>query len=184
MIFRHQFERPHDPPLFRFALFLCASLPLSWDYQHGFDVTWLFASGRAMSVDFSEWQKYKKLGESHEGVVPDIDLNGVPSLARKSVAKAAADAAAAALMPGGERPMIKRFHHDHDTMRIGIPTAHVIGKEDGYREQSYALLKLCNPALAVSMEHPGDHEVPRTAEVTRAIADVIQRTITRSEFVL
>lgn len=76
---------------------------------------------------------------------------------------------------------IRRFHSTIDTARIEIPTAHIYGRHDPYFSQSLELVNMCQSDLAMTFDHGGGHDIPRSAEVNEAIAGVIERTVTRSE---
>ncbi|KAK0510875.1 hypothetical protein JMJ35_006427 [Cladonia borealis] len=45
--------------------------------------------------------------------------------------------------------------------RIDIPTAHIMGRKDIYRDGAKSLLALCNPQKAKVYDHQGSHMFPR-----------------------
>ena len=47
------------------------------------------------------------------------------------------------------------------TARINIPTAHIMGRKDIFREGSKSLLALCDARKAKVYDHQGSHMVPR-----------------------
>ena len=74
-----------------------------------------------------------------------------------------------------------RMHGDTHPARINIPTAHVIGRSDAYREHSKVLLGLCNPREVKVYDHKGAHVVPRgqeaMADLTAALNWVVERAM-------
>ncbi|OCK83580.1 hypothetical protein K432DRAFT_290762 [Lepidopterella palustris CBS 459.81] len=73
---------------------------------------------------------------------------------------------------------VRRMHPQLDQARIDIPTADMYGKQDTeYYDQSKNLVKFCNPASCFTVEHPGGHEVPRSARLVRDVAGAIKKVV-------
>ena len=85
-----------------------------------------------------------------------------------------------ALASGKDSKPVKMCADTH-TARIRIPTAHVIGRSDAYREFSKALLGLCDPREVKVYDHKGAHVVPRgqeaMADLTAALNWVVDRAM-------
>lgn len=82
-----------------------------------------------------------------------------------------------------EKVGFTRLHPDNDTARIQIPTAHVMGKLDPYRSQSYKLKDLCCVNLTTIYEHPGGHEIPRTEDSSMKIENLIEKVAMRGNLI-
>ena len=86
----------------------------------------------------------------------------------------------AALASGKDTTPVK-MRADTHSARIQIPTAHVMGRGDAYREFSKALLGLCNPREVKVYDHKGSHVVPRGQEamedLTAALNSVVDRAM-------
>lgn len=85
-----------------------------------------------------------------------------------------------ALASGKDLRPVKMRAETHSA-RIQIPTAHVIGRSDAYREFSKAFIALCNPREAKVYDHKGAHIVPRGQEamedLTAALNWVVERAM-------
>lgn len=78
----------------------------------------------------------------------------------------------------GVNETVRRMHPQLDQARIDIPTADMYGKQDTeYYDQSKNLVKFCNPASCFTVEHPGGHEVPRSARLVRDVAGAIKKVV-------
>ena len=62
---------------------------------------------------------------------------------------------------GNELHPLRPLYADKYSARIDIPTAHIMGRKDSYRESAKSLLALCNPRKAKVYDHQGSHTVPR-----------------------
>ena len=85
-----------------------------------------------------------------------------------------------ALASGKDSKPVK-MRADTHSARIDIPTAHVIGRSDAYREFSKAFVALCNPREVKVYDHKGAHIVPRGQEamedLTAALNWVVERAM-------
>ena len=72
-----------------------------------------------------------------------------------------------------------RMRADTHSARIEIPTAHVIGRSDAYREFSKGLLGLCNPREAKVYDHKGAHVVPRGQEAMEDLTAALNWVVDR-----
>lgn len=73
--------------------------------------------------------------------------------------------------------VVRRLHPSVDTLRIGIPTAHIYGSKDPYYRQSLELARLCESQWMSTYEHPDGHIVPRDKGVNVKIAATIECTL-------
>lgn len=87
-----------------------------------------------------------------------------------------------ALVAGKDLTPVK-MHGDTHSARIEIPTAHIIGRSDAYREFSKVIATLCNPRETKVYDHKGAHIVPRGQEamedLTAALNWVVDRAMYR-----
>lgn len=152
----HDANADADPPLFRAAVFLCASQPFSISPRAGLDcsadfdltaaATTISAGAISRSADDVSSDDSSQTASSSEDEV-DIDADAT----------------------------VRRFDPSHDPHRIGIPTAHVLGKLDRWAPQGRKLVDLCAEGTAVLFAHRLGHVVPRDAAASAAIAEVVER---------
>lgn len=75
-----------------------------------------------------------------------------------------------------------RMRPDTHSARIDIPTAHVIGRSDVYREFSKAFLGLCNPREVKVYDHKGAHIVPRGQEAMEDLTAALNWVVNRATY--
>lgn len=168
---------PYEPPLFRSAIFISATLPWSADNTNGIDVTPLIVRRKSVPVDLGI------LKGQIEAAIADADYNpmtsdapGIPPALINVIAEL-----------GNEpydynRYVTRKFHPEVDEVRIQIPTAHVLARKDPLYASGLKLVDMCDRRYASVYEHNGGHEVPRFTAEKRAIQNLIQKTLVRSEF--
>jgi hypothetical protein len=250
ILLRHAKEKPQEPAPFRFAIFICGSLPYWFETTQGVDVAGLFLkpseTGFGAPVGIS-YQPTKDDGSAEPKpmvesamrrksvalTVPEIEsLERRLSLAtltdkhfsRVSISSVGSDFSSSSsdadsddelpevfspeqLRSGSDSPLssmddsdddegygweskpgatvagasgdhtVRRLHPASDTLRIGIPTAHIYGSKDPYYRQSLGLAGLCENTWASTYEHPEGHIVPRDMGVNQKIAATIERTL-------
>ncbi|OKL56915.1 hypothetical protein UA08_07742 [Talaromyces atroroseus] len=221
ILLHHEKNTPLETPPFRFAIFICASLPFSVDQTSGFELTQVFTySGDPMPGDLNRWQDLvnrEQLTDQKPNNEPfQLDAQELQSFVEPISRASSSNNIAAtnssssysdsdsvstedttlsdncSLGDGEEVPLsvntngtrIFRFHPEVDTVRISIPTAHVYGKNDPYLSQSVQLVNMSQLDLVRAMDHGGAHDIPRSNSVTKAIADTIEKTIMKSEFMI
>lgn len=64
------------------------------------------------------------------------------------------------------------YHASVDKIRINIPTANVLGRQDQWRLHSKDLVDLCARDLTTLIEHDGGHEIPHSA--SEDVCDAIE----------
>lgn len=65
---------------------------------------------------------------------------------------------------GGMDAPLRTMMPETTAERIDIPTVHVIGRNDVWRDQARVLVRLCDESKARVVEHAGSHIVPRGQE--------------------
>jgi len=75
--------------------------------------------------------------------------------------------------------VLLRYHPSTHTQRIQIPTVHVVGAKDSYREQGMDLASLCSARKAQMVAHQGGHEMPRDAATVARAAEAIYEAVER-----
>ncbi|KAL1634750.1 hypothetical protein SLS56_002152 [Neofusicoccum ribis] len=147
-----------DPPLFRAAVFLCASQPFSISPRAGLDC----------SADFDLTAAATTI--SAGAISRSVD-DGSSSDSSSPTASSSEDED----VEGNVDATVRRFDPSHDPHRIGIPTAHVLGKLDRWAPQGRKLVDLCAEGTALLFAHRLGHVVPRDAAASAAIAEVVER---------
>ena len=66
------------------------------------------------------------------------------------------------------------YHASVDRIRINVPTANILGRQDQWRLHSKDLVDLCARDLTTLVEHDGGHEIPRSA--SEEVCDAIEIT--------
>lgn len=154
MLMRQRLEGAE--PAFRAAMFICSPLPFSCTPDNGIDVRRYF------------------------GVDPDSS----PLPGRRTSVPGDLVADSYFLRdedsdPAAEKPLYyNMFHPDVDDVRISIPTAHVHGRKDSWRQHSRQLVGLCDRSKAKVFEHGGGHEVPRDAQ--EDLCDLFEDLVARA----
>ncbi|KAH8664733.1 serine hydrolase FSH [Xylariales sp. PMI_506] len=183
LILKHQNEKPFDPPLFRFAIFIAGALPFTWSPDYGYDVYGLLMSQNPLSVDAKEWIDHNENGEvnpqslqfSGHLVLTDMFPNWEQR--RQELAEMHSNPDNAHLKP-------HCYHPDISQERINIPTAHTWGTKDIFIGHAMALLELCEPSMAAHYIHDGEHDVPHTVEHNKRFSEIVKKTILRSDFAI
>ena len=57
---------------------------------------------------------------------------------------------------------------------IDLPTCHVMGMNDVFKEGAEALLKICNSDKALVIADPGGHRIPQDYETNKRMADWVR----------
>ena len=164
-ILRRQLDMPFEKPQFRFAIFLCAFLPFSSNPGYGCEVTWLMLHGQDLTADYALW---KKTSEYKIELSQDI-VDALPSEPKEKMQS---------ILNNNELvPRVYRFHPEHSSIRIDIPTVHVRGVQDPFLDQSVALSALADERLAQIVRHEEGHNLPNSAnqDIAMAIEKVVKR---------
>ena len=86
-----------------------------------------------------------------------------------------------ALASGTDSKPVK-MHPDTHSARIQIPTAHVMGRGDAFREASKDFLGLCNPREVKVYDHNGAHIVPRGQEAMEHLTAALNWVVNRAMY--
>lgn len=172
-ILQAQLDKPLEALPFRLAIFICGSLPFSAVPFHGVDITALWNCGGDMLTDEVDyWRSFQQMtAQGIEAPSWDSERNpwgGPTATSHKS---------------GSSLATCRRYHPDADAARIAIPTVHIYGRKDRYREQSVRLRDFCCKldGLRHEFEHSGGHYIPRDDLTSSKIAESIEKAIRRSE---
>ncbi len=76
-------------------------------------------------------------------------------------------------------PLYQMFHPSTDAVRIGIPTAHIYGRDarDAWRPHAMDLVEMCGTHGRMVLEHDGGHEVPRGPGASEDVCDVFEAVV-------
>lgn len=61
-----------------------------------------------------------------------------------------------------------------DNLIIRIPTVHIFGAQDPRYPASVTLTHLCDPLVKKVYDHGGGHDIPRRAEISKKVAELIE----------
>lgn len=166
-----QTMRPTQPLPFRFAMFICSSLPFSSSLDYGIDVTELFA---AFEQRLAWKQGPEQPVEEQKGYFQSYGCLG---LGRSPASESSDDSDEddPRLESGPAR--IYSWHPLLNSSRIKIPSAHIYGRRDPYISQSKELVNFCSPDLRMTFDHGGGHEIPRSTHVAEKIVAMIERMV-------
>ncbi|GFF36969.1 hypothetical protein IFM58399_04731 [Aspergillus lentulus] len=202
ILYHHQINRPHQPPPFRFAVFLCSVLSISPDPKFNADIIDKYSRYYKSSVEPGLEDNMANISEEDDEVEEEKNskmkkvpkrrvmlllpgqkralANDVVGLVRQLSENAAGhDGTAQKLWKqrGGDEGFPRVYHPLVNKQRISIPTVHVIGRSDPLRRQSELQARLCNKSLARVVEISGGHRVPRTSSDLQSVAFAIEWAI-------
>ncbi|KAI4267937.1 MAG: hypothetical protein LQ337_008119 [Flavoplaca oasis] len=155
----HQAETPDEPLPFKIAIFICGGAPM---------------------------QALEDLGIEISQEARDVDNKSARALAEQASTDAILKSGldrwqnnhGALSSPEGRLDPSNVFGLDFTKMplhlRIKIPTVHVYGNKDPRCPASLQLSHFSDPRLTKTYDHGGGHEVPRNAEVSEKIAQLVE----------
>lgn len=77
-----------------------------------------------------------------------------------------------------------RMFPEVDKVRVPIPTEHVPGEHDPFKELGTTMCDMRDPRVMLTYKHGFGHEIPsRSPSDLEKIKEVIEKTVIRSEFV-
>lgn len=155
LLLHHQKVASHEPDLFNFAVFTCASLPFDPDTERQQPKYNTIISQETGEVSVQDWIQ----GESE---VEPIEINGFIT----------------PLEPGDIT--LRRYHPEREKTRIHIPTVHIRGLADPFFSQQRVLTDLCADAFV--LDHDQGHQLPRDSVFAKKAASLIQGAIAKAMF--
>ena len=76
-----------------------------------------------------------------------------------------------------------RMFPEVDKVRIPIPTGHILGEHDPFKDLGTTMCDMCDPKVMLTYKHEFGHEIPsRSPRDLKRIKDVIEKTVIRSDF--
>ena len=76
-----------------------------------------------------------------------------------------------------------RMFPEVDSVRIGVPSAHILGAKDPLYELSATMVEMCDPNVSLKHEHGFGHEFPiKSQRDMKKLGDIIEKTIIRADF--
>lgn len=81
----------------------------------------------------------------------------------------------------GNEQVVRWWLPQVDKERIYIPTVHIHGAQDGWLQEAYGLLAMCDKKTAVVWQHSGGHGIPRNKEIVKKIAELIEKAAVKSQ---
>lgn len=149
MLLLHQAEIPDLPPPFNAAIFICGGVPLAVAESIGFQIP---------------------------AEVRERDVAGRRALWTQADSKAilarGADRWAGLPSTGKSEEDLRR--EITGPCQIPIPTVHVYGSKDPLYVAGVQLSGMCEETMRRVYDHGGGHEIPRTRDVSKSIADLIR----------
>lgn len=163
LIIEHKKQNPYEEDLFKFAIFIGATLPFNVD-------------------DLTGMQSFRN-AKAGTGVIYPGEFAGeinvpVPlSWPKKDATDADYDGSAD--LPDGTKPVVAARYHPQKTPNatINVPTVHVVGKQDQYAEQSRKLVEMCSEDGRCVLEHNEGHRMPRDARSNDKIMKGMENVI-------
>lgn len=151
ILLHHEIAHVRSP--FRFAIFICSPLPFSCSLEHGIDTRSAFGvrSNRPVRPNCPTTVPAKLMPDADYLRPDDVEDDGDR---------------------GNDELFYQMFHDDVDQVRISIPTGHVIGANDEWREHSADVIRLCGSDKRMILYHGGGHELP--AEICGDLDDMIE----------
>ncbi|KAF7176940.1 hypothetical protein CNMCM7691_004365 [Aspergillus felis] len=151
MLLLHQAQDPTQPPPFKAAIFICGGPPLKLLDGIGFEIS---------------------------DTVKERDRLGREALARQAhsasiLARGSARWTGEASV-GGAVDEEELREEIRGPFKVRIPTVHVYGSRDPRYAAGVHLSGICEPAKRRVFDHGGGHEIPRTDQVSRRIADLVR----------
>jgi hypothetical protein len=73
--------------------------------------------------------------------------------------------------------VLLRYHPSTHLQRLRLPTVHVVGMNDGYKDHGDNLYKMCDPNYATLIMHDGGHQLPRGVTSVTKVASAIMRAV-------
>ncbi|KAH6660907.1 serine hydrolase FSH [Truncatella angustata] len=162
-ILYQQWFEPESPPPFKFVMFMCGGIP----------ITALKDLGVPVSKEVEELDQATKRQLS-EKTTYDITRDRWQLTDYASVARRAQfDSDDCFGLNLNKIPL---------ELKIRIPTVHVYGRKDPRLPASVQLAGLCDPYIRQVYDHGGGHELPKSKEVSEALAQLLQWCIHRGQW--
>ena len=158
-------------PLFRAAVFICSPLPFSKSLAYGIDTRLSFGLPAVPTLEDLGWGTGRLAGLPATLMPPDVRFL-VPDVGELQQHRDESGLDVAA----GPGPYYQMFHPSSDpTVRVSIPTAHILGRCDKlWGEHSKMLVQLCSPEGRSVYDFYGGHEIPKDEDVVVDISDIIE----------
>ena len=194
LILRYAHETPHLPQPFRAAIFMNCSMPWSATEDLGFDVTPLVIQHQYVPTTLAAAEKaitfeYKKnptkeamLRDERNADWEDGDL--IPPMMRHAYKNIHQQDVDNGINRRYDDYRAHRMFPEVDKVRVPIPSAHILGELDPLRELGETMIEMCDKRNTLTYKHAYGHEIPARSRVDlKKIANVIEKTVIRSEFV-
>ena len=193
LILRYAHETPHMPQPFRSAIFMNCSMPWSATKDLGKDVTplvlqHLYVPCTLAEVDKVLAQEYER-NPTMEDMLQDerstnwSDGDLIPPMMRHAYKNIHAQDVEKGVDRRYNDYMAHRMFPEVDTVRVPIPTGHILGEQDPLKELGTTMCAMCDPSVMLTYQHRFGHEIPsRSPRDIQRIKEVIEKTVTRSEF--
>ncbi|KAK4663194.1 hypothetical protein QC763_606480 [Podospora pseudopauciseta] len=128
-------------------------------------------------------QEHETVWEEDFNVVKRVDKDGVVwraetrlcmSLEGHEGCRGARKTDKTVVVDKGERTFYQMFHPDVEEARIQIPTVHIHGRNDPWRVQGRALMRMCDEDKVQYAIHEGGHEIPGWGEDLDDVVEAIR----------
>ena len=190
---RHAHENPHLPPPFRAAIFQNGAMPWSATPDLGKDVTPLVIQHRYVPCTLAEADR--ALADEHaknptqastmadERKIKWEDSELIPPMMRVTYHKIVALDAEKDVKREYDDFRSRRMFPEVDKVRVGVPSAHILGKKDWQFELGAMMGGFCDPEVRLMYKHGFGHEIPaRSPRDIWMIKEVIEKTVIRADF--
>lgn len=164
--------------MFRFLAGFGGNVPYSGDPDEGIDVTDWVAFHRAhdtTGASIEELKAFSAWAINNQDKRPHpMDTTGISPIFHPIMAKF--------VSPVFNRKMFesKLLHPDVTSIRVKVPTVHIIGKKDDVLSGAKNMMELCDARQRLVYIHEGGHEVPRGKTDLLRIKDLIEKAVHNS----
>jgi len=154
MLLRHQIQTPHQPPPFKFAIFICGGAPLREMESLGYSI----------APNVWERDRSSRSALQHKAALSTILSQGSARWTEVDTSITAEDLADEITGP----------------YLIKIPSVHIYGRKDPRYYAGMQLSNLFDKQTQRTYDHQGGHEIPRSEAVCRKIVDLVEWAATCS----
>lgn len=178
-LFQHEVDHPNAPPPFKFAILFSSVVS--------------FSPRDSFCQDTIERLTGEELGALASFPKTDFDVLGPEGRALfEPLANAMQSGVKGGFLPAppdarafqqGDTSRIPRIlHPELTTVRLKVPTVHVVGKKDSplMLEQSALMRRLCDDRFVKFLEHSAGHDVPRKMDDVKALVAAMEWAVDQS----
>ncbi|KAL8727065.1 MAG: hypothetical protein Q9166_006308 [cf. Caloplaca sp. 2 TL-2023] len=186
LLLHHFHSNPQLPPPFRSAIFMNAYMPWSATVDLGKNVTPLVITRQSIPCTVAETEKVLLVDQQRDSKVESSQGDLTPTMLQQTHEPSSSSTSSQPPHPKDYSDIVShRIFPELDTVRISIPTAHILGEKDSVFESGLRLIEMCDPILMKVYKHAAAHEIPgRSGGGGRDLAkigEVVEKTVARAD---